>query len=47
MAMACARLVTRWPDPPLRSVPRFHSCITFWTFLVAFLRYFAMDVRSG
>ena len=32
MAMACFRLVTFLPEPPLRSVPRFISCMAFSTF---------------
>lgn len=36
MAMACLRLVTFLPEPPLRSVPRFRSCIVFSTFSDAF-----------
>src|SRR5688572_181324 len=40
MAIACFRLLTFFPDPPLRSVPRFRSRITFSTFADAFLAYF-------
>jgi hypothetical protein len=32
MAMACFRLVTFFPEPPLRKVPRFRSLITLATF---------------
>lgn len=32
MAMACLRLVTFLPERPERSVPRFISCIVFFTF---------------
>ena len=39
MAIACLRLVTFLPDPPLRSVPRLRSRITFSTFSDAFLPY--------
>src|SRR5215213_5756833 len=39
MAIACLRLLTFFPDPPLRSVPRFRSRITFSTFWDAFLPY--------
>jgi hypothetical protein len=31
IAMACFRLVTFLPEPPLFSVPRFRSCIVFST----------------
>ena len=40
--MACLRLVTFLPDPPLRSVPRFRSRITFATFRDADLLYFLL-----
>jgi hypothetical protein len=30
--MACLRLVTFLPEPPLRRVPRFRSFIALWTF---------------
>lgn len=39
MAIACLRLVTFLPEPPLFSVPRFRSCIVFSTFSEAFLPY--------
>jgi hypothetical protein len=39
MAMACLRLVTFLPEPPLRSVPSFRSCIVFSTLSWAFLPY--------
>jgi hypothetical protein len=39
MAMACLRLVTFLPEPPLRSVPAFRSCIVFSTFSLAFFPY--------
>jgi hypothetical protein len=39
MAMACLRLVTFLPEPPLRSVPALRSCITFSTLSWAFLPY--------
>jgi hypothetical protein len=42
IAMACLRLVTFFPDPPLRSVPSLRSCIAFRTFACAFLPYLAM-----
>jgi hypothetical protein len=32
IAIACFRLLTFVPDLPLRSVPRFISCIAFFTF---------------
>ena len=40
MAMACLRLVTFLPEPPLFSVPRFRSCIALSTFSDAFFPYF-------
>ena len=42
IAIACFRLVTLFPDPPLRRVPRFRSRITFATFFWAALPYRAM-----
>jgi hypothetical protein len=42
MAIACLRLVTRLPDRPLFSVPRFLRRIADSTFLEADLPYFAM-----
>jgi hypothetical protein len=39
MAMACLRLVTFLPEPPLFSVPRFRSCIARSTFSDALLPY--------
>ena len=42
IAIACLRLVTFLPEPPLRSVPRFRSCIAFSTFSEAFLPYLAI-----
>jgi hypothetical protein len=42
IAMACLRLVTFFPDPPLRSVPSLRSCIAFLTFACAFLPYLGM-----
>jgi hypothetical protein len=33
--MACARFVTRLPDPPDRNVPRFISCMARSTFFEA------------
>ena len=33
MAMACLRLVTFLPDPPLRNVPVLRSCIARFTFV--------------
>jgi hypothetical protein len=42
MAIACFRLVTFLPDPPLLRVPRFRSRITFSTFFWAVLPYRAM-----
>jgi hypothetical protein len=40
MAMACLRLVTFFPDPPLRNVPSFISCTARSTFLPLDLEYF-------
>jgi hypothetical protein len=42
IAIACFRLVTFFPERPLRSVPRFRSCIAFSTFCEAFRPYLAM-----
>ena len=42
MAIACLRLVTFLPERPLRSLPRFISCIDFSTLVCAFLPYLAM-----
>src|SRR5262245_20777679 len=42
MAIACLRLVTRLPERPLFSVPRFRSRIARSTFSPAFLPYLAM-----
>ena len=42
IAIACFRLVTRFPDRPLRSVPRFRSRIARLTFRDAVLPYLAM-----
>jgi hypothetical protein len=42
IAIACFRLVTFFPEPPLRSLPRFRSCIARLTLLCAFFPYFAM-----
>jgi hypothetical protein len=39
MAIACLRLVTLFPEPPDRSVPRFRSRITRSTFCEAFFPY--------
>ena len=36
IAIACFRLVTFFPDPPLRKVPRLRSCRAFATFSWAF-----------
>lgn len=40
MAMACLRLVTFRPDPPLFNFPSPYSCITFEIFFWAFEPYF-------
>ncbi len=42
IATACLRLVTCFPDLPLRSVPDFISCIARSTFLDAFAPYLAI-----
>src|ERR1700734_1680334 len=39
MAMACLRLFTFFPEPPLRRVPAFISCIVFSTFFALALLY--------
>ena len=44
IAIACLRLVTFLPEPPLRSFPSLRSCITFLTFDCAFFPYFAMSL---
>jgi len=43
IAIACLRLVTFFPERPLRSVPRLRSCIAFSTFSDAFFPYLAME----
>jgi hypothetical protein len=46
--MACLRLLTFFPDRPLRSSPRFISCIVFLTLRPADLLYLrAMDALFG
>src|SRR5262249_25572109 len=56
MAMACLRLLTFLPEPPL-SVPCLRSCIAFFTFFCAVVRFlaagffrvearFAVDLRA-
>ena len=42
MAIACFRLVTRRPEPPLFNVPRFLRCIADFTVFAAALPYLAM-----
>ena len=42
MAIACLRLLTRLPERPLRSVPRFRLCIARLTFERALRPYLAM-----
>jgi hypothetical protein len=44
--MACLRLVTFFPELPLRSVPRFRSRITFSTFFWAVGPYFRAMATS-
>jgi hypothetical protein len=43
IAIACLRLVTFFPERPLRSVPRFRLCMARLTFFAAFLLYFAIE----
>jgi len=47
IAIACLRLLTFLPEPPLRSVPSLRSCMTFLTFACAFFPYFAMSLLRG
>jgi alpha-glucosidase len=47
IAIACLRLVTFLPEPPLRRVPFFFSRITFFTLSCAFLEYFAISFLNG
>jgi hypothetical protein len=49
IAIACLRLVTFLPEPPLRNVPSLRSCIARLTFACAFLPYFAIvsSLRSS
>jgi len=42
IAMACLRLVTFLPEPPLRNVPCLRSCIAFFTLLCAVPPYLAI-----
>jgi hypothetical protein len=42
IAMACFRLLTVLPEPPLFKVPRFRLCIARSTFSLAFFPYLAM-----
>jgi len=42
IAIACLRFVTFFPDRPLRSVPRFRSCIARLTLFCAVRPYFAI-----
>jgi hypothetical protein len=44
IAIACFRLLTFLPEPPLRNVPSLRSCMTFLTFACAFFPYFAMSL---
>src|SRR5262249_44999381 len=46
IAIACFRLLTLLPERPDLSVPRFRSCMAFWTFWEAFLPYRAMIGRQ-
>jgi hypothetical protein len=46
MAIACLRLLTFLPERPLRSFPRFISCIARFTVRFAHLRLAAMELRS-
>jgi hypothetical protein len=47
IAIACLRLLTFFPEPPLLSVPALRSCIAFLTLLCAFLPYLAMSCLLG
>jgi hypothetical protein len=47
IAMACFRLVTFLPEPPLFSFPSPYSCITFETLSCAFFPYFVAIVVSS
>ena len=42
IAIACLRLLTRFPPLPLFKVPRLRSCIARLTFFAAFLPYLAI-----
>jgi hypothetical protein len=44
IAIACFRLLTFLPEPPLRSVPSLRSCMTLPTFACAFFPYLAMSL---
>jgi hypothetical protein len=44
--MACLRLVTFFPEVPLRRVPAFRSCMTFSTFFWLALLYFRAICKS-
>jgi hypothetical protein len=46
IAIACLRLLTVLPEPPLFNVPRFRSCIAFSTLSCAFCPYFAIRILS-
>src|SRR5205085_10286034 len=46
MAIACLRLVTFLPEPPLFNVPCLRSCIALSTLSEAFFPYFAMSNSS-
>jgi hypothetical protein len=45
--MACLRLVTRFPDLPLRNVPLLRSCIARFTLDCAFFPYLAMTAPQS
>jgi hypothetical protein len=47
IAIACLRLLTRLPERPLRSAPRFSSCIALRTFLPLALPYLRAIVLSS
>jgi hypothetical protein len=47
IAIACLRLFTVFPEPPLLSVPRLRSCIARFTFCDAFLLYRVAMMRSS
>jgi hypothetical protein len=47
IATACLRLVTFFPELPLRNVPRLRSCIVFLTFDCAVAPYLVMVISNA